>query len=471
MLDVYRRRIVSLGIELLLVGSLLSVVLACTPEDESLTTEEGAYLTFSRDTVQFDTVFTTVGSTTQWLQVYNPQRKAVNIASIALSADAQEASPYQMIVNGEQGRQFQDVRLRGGDSLLILVEVKINPQDTNLPFIVKDSIIFRTNNNVQDVNLEAWGQDAYFLKSEIVTHNTIFSGDRPYVICDSLRIGPDAILTLAAGTRLYFNDRASLLVNGTLRTEGTPTDRVLLQHVRNDDDYKNAPGQWQGILFGGQSKNNRLDFAMVRNADVGIGISSPDNDTIPDITLANTIIENMAGYGVYALYTDIDAYNTIISNCALGLVVGLGPAYYRLRHCTLVNENNRFSREEDQPSLLFLQTLSGQNEPAQKFSLEILNSIVWGDLDSELQTGRFSPGERFDLRNTLIKTTDTTQILSEINLYNQGPQFADSSLSNYRLDSLSPAIDAGVAVGVDQDLDGNLRDTHPDVGAYEYLKQ
>lgn len=454
----------------LLAFSVVLMGLACTPEDEILTNNGEVRLIFNRDTVQFDTVFTTVGSTTQKLQVYNPQRNAVNIASIALSADPQAASPYQMIVNGEAGWQFQDVRLRGGDSLLILVEVKINPQDTNLPFIVKDSIVFRTNGNVQNVNLEAWGQDAYFLKSEIVDRNTTFSGDRPYVVCDSLGVGPEATLTLAAGTRIYFNDRASLLVDGTLRAEGTPEARVLLQHVRNDDDYENALGQWQGILFGRNSKDNRLDFAVVRNADVGVGISSPDNDTIPDITLANTIIENMAGYGVYALYTDVDAYNTIISNCALGLMVGLGSAYYRLRHCTLVNENNRFSREEDQPSLLFVQTLSEQNEPTQKFSLEILNSIVWGDLDSELQTGRFSPGERFNLRNTLIKTTDTTQVLSKINLYNQEPQFADPLLHNYRLDSLSPAVDAGIAIGVDQDLDGNLRDAKPDVGAYEYLK-
>ncbi len=120
--------------------------------------------------------------------------------------------------------------------------------------------------------------------------------------------------------------------------------------------------------------------------------------------------------------------------------------------------------------MLFVQTLPEQNALTQKFSLKILNSIVWGDLDSELQTGRFSPGEQFDLRNTLIKTTDTTQSFVEVNLYNQEPQFVDPVLYNYRLDSLSPAIDAGMTIGVDQDLDGNPRDAQPDVGAYEYIK-
>ena len=441
--------------------------LACTPEDEVSTRDEGARLTFSRDTVQFDTVFTTIGSTTQWLQVYNPQRNAVNITSIALGTSALATSPYQMIVSGEAGRLFEDVRLRGGDSLLILIKVKIDPQDTNLPFIVKDSIIFRINNNVQGVNLEAWGQNAYFLKSTIITQPTTFSGDRPYVVCDSLLVGPDATLTLAAGAQLYFNDQASLLVDGTLRAEGTPEARVLLQHVRRDGNYENALGQWQGVLFGRESKNNRLDFAIIRNAFVGVGISSPDNDTVPDITLANTIIENMAGYGVYAVNTDLDAYNTVVSNCALGLVRGFGRAYYRFRHCTLVNGYQSISREDTLFSLR-INARPVQEGLTQTFSLQLQNSIVWGNLESELQTIMLS-GDRFVLERTLIKTTDTTRVLAEANLYNQEPQFANPLQYDYRLDSLSPAIDAGAVIGIDQDIDGNNRDARPDVGAYEYL--
>ena len=455
----------------LVAGCLLLGGAACTPEDENLTYEEGALLAFSQDTVQFDTVFTTVGSTTQWLRVYNPQRNAVNIASIALGANTEGASPYRMVVNGDPGTQFQDVRLRGGDSLLVLVEVQIDPQDANLPFIVKDSIVFRTNGSVQTVNLEAWGQDAYFLKSQVIMQDTTFLGDRPYVVCDSLWVQPSATLTLAAGTRLYFNDRASLLMDGTLRAEGTPEARVLLQHVRTEGDYENAPGQWQGLLFGPESKDNRLDFAVIRNADVGIGIRSPDNDTVPDIILANTIIENMAGYGVVALNTDVEAYNTVISNCALGLVQGLGVAYYRFRHCSLINAYNNFSRENDHPSLLFVQGFPEQNDLTQTFSLEIVNSIIWGDLDNELQIDKILPGDRFRLLSTLIKSTDTTASLANINLYNQEPQFVNPRLYNYQLDSLSPAIDAGVAVGIDQDIEGNPRDANPDVGAYEYVEQ
>ncbi len=307
---------------LFILSALLMGVGSCTPEDEVLTQGEGVQLLFDRDTVQFDTVFTTVGSTTQWLQVYNPQSKAVNIGSVTLATP--ENSPFRLRLNGEASTQFQDVRLRGGDSLLLLVEVTVDPENTDLPFIVKDSIRFSTNGNAQYVNLEAWGQDAYFLKSALITQDQTFPGERPYVICDSLRVAPGATLTLAAGAQLYFNDGAGLLVDGTLQAAGTPDARVVLQHVRQDGAYENAPGQWQGVYFGPESKDNRLDFAVIRNAEIGIGIRSPDNDTIPDITLSNTVIEHMSGYGLLALNTDIDAYNTVISNCAAGLVGGLG---------------------------------------------------------------------------------------------------------------------------------------------------
>ena len=450
-----------------LFAALLFLGWACTPEDEILTSEKGVQLAFSQDTVPFDTVFTTVGSTTKWLQVYNPQRNAVNITSIRLAANTQNTSPYRIIVNGEAGTQFDDILLRGGDSLLVLVEVTVDPQDRNLPFIVEDSIEFLTNGNAQYIHLEAWGQDAFFLKSGVVAEDITFSAERPYVVCDSLWVLPEATLTLAPGAQLYFNDEAYLLVGGTLHAEGTPEDRIVLQHIRSDGDYLNAPGQWQGVFFAAQTQDNRLNFATIRNANVGVSINSPDNDTIPDITLANTIIENMAAYGVYSVDADIEAYNTLISHCMWGLVRGLGRASYRLRHCTLTNESTFSFSPADSASLVF-KAQATLSSPNQDFYLDISNSIVWGNLESELYIRPATTNDRLILNNNIIKTTDTTRATT--NLYNAIPEFVAADLYNYRLDSLSPAIDAGSAVGILQDIEGNARDETPDLGAYEYIE-
>lgn len=464
-------QIASTGRWLLILSALLIGVGSCTPEDEVLTREEGVQLFFDQDTVQFDTVFTTVGSTTQWLQVYNPQSKAVNIDSVTLATP--DNSPFRLWVNGEVGTQFQDVRLRGGDSLLLLVEVTVDPQDANLPFIVKDSIRFSTNGNVQYVNLEAWGQDAYFLKSERITQDRAFSGERPYVICDSLRVAPGATLTLAAGAQLFFNDGAGLLVDGTLQAAGTPDARVVLQHVRQDGNYAYALGQWQGVFFGPESKNNRLDFAVIRNASVGATIVSPDNDTVPDLALTNTIIENMSGFGVLTAEADVDISNTLISNCASGSFLGLGRAYCRFLHCTLVNEPGSFSREDNEPLLGFNQNFSSSAQLTQDFSLQIINCVVWGALENELLFAPFKAENPINLQllRTLIKSTDTDSTLVKTNFYNQPPQFVAPLEANYRIDSLSPAIDAGVPLGIERDLDGKLRDAQPDLGAYEYTTE
>jgi hypothetical protein len=444
---------------------------SCTPEDEILTREESVQLLFDQDTVQFDTVFTTVGSTTQWLQVYNPQPKAVNIGVVSL-ADP-ENSPFRLLLNGEAGTQFNNVRLRGGDSLLLLVEVTVDPTNTDLPFIVKDSIRFSTNGNVQYVNLEAWGQDAYFLKSEIITQDSTFSGERPYVVRDSLRVAPGVILTLAAGAQLYFNDGAGLLVDGTLQATGTPDARVVLRHMRGDGAYRTAPGQWQGVFFGSTSEDNALDFAVIRNAAIGATIVAADNDTVPDLRLSNTIIENASGFGVLAVEADVDLSNTLISDCASGSFLGLGRAYYRFRHCTLVNEPSSLAREDNEPLLGFDQNFRGSDQLTQSFSLNVINCIVWGALENELLFAPFELENPVNLRlsKTIIKSTDTTPSLVETNFYNQPPLFVSPSGSNYHLDSLSPAINAGFPLGIERDLDGDPRDAQPDLGAYEYAPE
>ncbi|MEM9676272.1 MAG: hypothetical protein AAF992_27015, partial [Bacteroidota bacterium] len=131
---------------LLGVGLLAS---ACTPEDEIITDSPSVFLSFSVDTIQFDTLFTTVGSTSQLLKVYNPNRNAVTISAVETGRGS--SSPYTVLLNGQPGQRFEDVRLLGGDSLFLIVEVLIDPQDQNLPFLVKDSLTFQVNENLQDV--------------------------------------------------------------------------------------------------------------------------------------------------------------------------------------------------------------------------------------------------------------------------------------------------------------------------------
>jgi len=62
-------------------------------EKDEFYTSSNAKLSFSNDTVLFDTVFTTIGSATKQLIVKNPYKSSIRISSIYLAGG--ESSPYR----------------------------------------------------------------------------------------------------------------------------------------------------------------------------------------------------------------------------------------------------------------------------------------------------------------------------------------------------------------------------------------
>ncbi|MCZ6900737.1 MAG: hypothetical protein O7F74_10905, partial [Bacteroidetes bacterium] len=97
---------------------LLAGMIGCEPEDEMISTDPGIRLSFSSDTVLFDTVFSSIGSTTKRLMVFNKNDNAVNIERIEVAGGSN--SPYTLTVRGLDGKDFNDQLLLGKDSLLIL---------------------------------------------------------------------------------------------------------------------------------------------------------------------------------------------------------------------------------------------------------------------------------------------------------------------------------------------------------------
>ena len=123
-------------------------------------------LTFSTDTLVFDTVFTTVGSTTKSFKIYNPDQRSLKIEEIELMGG--ENSVYRINVDGTPGALHTDLLLEAKDSLFVFVEVTLQVNNTTNPLIIEDSVRFRTNGKDQYVKLAAWGQDAYFHYSNFI---------------------------------------------------------------------------------------------------------------------------------------------------------------------------------------------------------------------------------------------------------------------------------------------------------------
>ena len=119
-------------------------------------------ISLSTDTIAFDTVFTSVGSSTRVLMIYNNNSENLKINSIRLERGSN--SPYSINVDGESGTLFTDKEIYANDSLYVFVKVTINPNDNNNPFFVEDRLIFNTNGNENVVHLTAYGQNANYTK-------------------------------------------------------------------------------------------------------------------------------------------------------------------------------------------------------------------------------------------------------------------------------------------------------------------
>ena len=438
-------------------------ILAACNEEEVYS--EATSLEFSADTLLFDTVFTSVGSFTQRLKVYNPSNKGVTIKNLALAGGS--SSYYGLVVNGDQANDFEDIQLLPKDSLLILVNVEVDPSDEDLPFIVKDSIVFSSAGNLWDVDLIAWGQDAYFYSDSIIPCNTVWTADRPYVIYNSILIDTPCQLTIEAGTKVYSHPGSSIFVRGTLLVEGSPENRVLFSNDRLDEGFRNASGQWGGLSFLEGSDNNIIQYTDIRNAVNGIRVGTPDDNDDADLQLLQTRVENMSGYGVLAFTSDISAENVLINNCRLGGFAGLAGGNYSILNSTIANYPIGFLF--DGPALVLGDNVLLANDEVLEADLAVslANTVVWGISNDEIllsETGNNLVS--FDFENNLLKTTNTSLGLNS--LYNEVPDFTGPQEYNYLPISTSILIDRGADLGIIIDLFGNGRSTPPDIGAIEF---
>lgn len=115
---------------------------------------------------------------------------------------------------------LQNIEIPGEDSIYVFVEVTVDPSADDLPFLLLDSLQFVTNGNLQQVILQAYGQNAHFFNGMEITSNTVWNNDLPYVILNSLVVRPGATLTINEGCRLHFGNNSGLFVEGTLRVLG-----------------------------------------------------------------------------------------------------------------------------------------------------------------------------------------------------------------------------------------------------------
>jgi hypothetical protein len=433
-----------------------------------------ARISVSLDTLRFDTVFTTTGSITGLVKVFNDNDQKLKLSYIRMAGG--QSSYFRMNADGTEAQEVRDLDILAKDSLYIFISVTINPNASKLPFLVQDSVLIGYNGNEQKIQLEAYGQNAYFIRNGLVKTNTRFGNDLPYVILGGLLVDTNAILTIDKGARMYFHADAPLVIDGTLEVTGTKKDSVLFTGDRLDEGYRDLPASWPGIYFRSSSKNNSLQYAVIKNAYQGLVADQPSLNANPKLTLRECIIDNIYDAGIYGIRTSIRASNCLVSNCGLNLLLVSGGDY-QFTHCTVASYSNIYVLHKK--PVLFLNNWDSSQTGIRTYPLvaNFTNNIFWGDNgtveDEVFVSKRGSNPFNVLFSNNLYKAIqDPAFSTLTANLKNLDPLFdsvnTGNRFFNFRLQTKpSPAINKGIPAGIPTDLDGKNRDSQPDMGAYE----
>ncbi len=431
-----------------------------------ITKDPSARLEFSTDTVLFDTVFTTLGSTTQRLKVYNRNKNAVSISSVRIGGGS--GSSYRMNVDGLPGNELHDIEIAGNDSIFVFVEVTIDPNASAIPFIVADSLLFDLNGNRQQVQLAAYGQNAHFYNDSVISGNVTWSNDLPHVVFNNLIVDSGSTLTIMPGTKIYMYKSSFFAVLGTLKSNGTLTDSITIQGTRLEPIYYDEPGQWNGMWFFRGSTNNEIRYTTIKNAIQGIRVDSLPESANPNLVLANSIVKNMQVVGLVAYNAQIEAFNNLFFNCGQYAIIGMYGGKYTFLHNTIGNYNFMFNRQT--PSVAFTDYIEIFTNPLE---VHLVNNIIWGSLNDEfLLDLKAKPNDIVEFEYNLVRSSNTS--FSATNIRNRDPKFSKAEKEDYHLkDQSSPAYGKGIYLnsfpGLSTDMDGKPRQNPPSVGCYEAL--
>ncbi|MDR1810290.1 MAG: hypothetical protein LBR34_07800 [Prevotella sp.] len=455
---------------------------SCEDSDD-FSSDPNLRVSFSTDTIRFDTVFTSFGSATRRFVVRNTNNNSLTLSSVELASGG--TSGFRINVDGISGTAINNVDILKKDSIYVFVEVTIDPLNGNAPVLVRDSIRFNLNGRAQYVQLEAVGQDVVLWRGKRFTQNTTLLAGKPILVYDSLVVDTNAVLTIEKGAKLFFHKGAGMTVYGSLNVRGTLDKPVVFRGDRTDNifttvPYDKVPGQWEGIVIDSVSYNNNFNYLYLRNSLKGIWFK-PSLPSPKKAVIANSIVQNTNLHGIYAINADIDFQNSLFANAG-GSVVKLIGGSYTFVHCTLANYMSWWNMRRD--AALTIGNVSDDGERYIEMSrCEFLNTIIAGSGFAEVvyQNKIYEAEKEISqyFENCLIKSAgeDDAEFVNIV--WDIDPEFSNINKErnyyySYDLDSISPAINKAnpdFSVSLPKDIRGvsRLSDDAPDIGCYEWV--
>lgn len=498
--------------------SLILVLFYTSCRKDFSTVFSSGNLTFSRDTIYLDTIFSNISSSTRQFKVYNKSNQAITISDITLEKGS--ASFYRLNVDGVAGKNFQNIDILAHDSIFVFVEATIDFNAVTNP-LYTDKILFDTGSNQQKVDLVTLVQDAHFLfpsrdangiketitlgfddKGEpiavngfFLNGNTTFANDKPYVIYGYVGVTENTTLIINKGAQLHFHENSGIIVskNASLTVNGTIDEKVIFQGDRLEPQFENTGGQWGTIWLRAGSKNNVINNALIKNSIIGVLVDSIGNQSVPTLLIKNTEIYNTSNFGLLGRETNVVGQNVVIGNNGQSSVACTIGGTYQFTHCTFANYFNGGFRQF--PTLLinnfFTYTDANGAEAFETRNLNqalFVNCIIDGNQNIEMILDK-KEGSAFNYQfeNNLIKFNDVNKTFVTNPLYNfentsffidniinGDAKFKDVDNNQLMIGKSSDVINkakVNAALQVPFDILGLDRTQTPDMGAYQHSEE
>jgi hypothetical protein len=450
----------------------------------------GGTISFSIDTLMFDTVFTAQGSSTRKLLIRNTQKEKITLSSIRFRQG--EKSAYRLNINGTPGTEVRNVDIAGNDSVWVFAAVTVDPTDENTPFVVTDELVATLNGQEFSIPVFAYGQNAYYIVDSILNTQTWLT-DKPYVILRNALVDTDQTLTIPAGCRVHVHQDSRLFVLGTLKIQGTADKKVTFLGDRLDPlvwigDYLDIPGQWGGLYFDSLSHDNEIDHAIFKNggaptrlgesvfagATIQVNLPVVGSSTAPKLKISNSIIKSSLGNGILAYRSSIDATNCLIIECGGENVALLEGGKYNFDYCTIATYGSTYLSHTQNVSTLALnyRMITQTRYESAPLEARFRNCILTGSLRQEVFFDRKPDhNAQISVSNSILTNDEAMPdfIAESNNKYNVDPLFIDRIKDDYHVADDSPAKRSAAAIpGVSSDIEGNTRDdSNPTIGCYE----
>ena len=430
---------------------------ACS-DDDTFSTSRSCTLTFSRDSVIMDTVFSTVGSRTYDFWVFNNSGSGIHLQSVRLRQGNQTG--FRVNVDGSYldntiGSVVTGLEVRKGDSIRVFVELTSPENGREEPVQIDDDLVFLLESGVeQRVALRGFSWDALQWRDAVISRDSTIESTKPIVIYGGLRVDSAVTLTLK-NTTLYFHDKAGLDIYGKVKAKNVVLRGDRLDHMFDYLPYDRVSGQWRGVRIYSSSFGNSFEDTEIRSAEYGIVCDSAKyEEGRQRLYMERSVIHNCKGPGLQAFNSSVGLLRCQFTN-TMGDCVAVYGGVAVMEQCTLAQF---YPFSADRGAALRFANYFG-DYPYPLHAMQLTGCIVTGYADDVVMGEAFKGDSvtsfKYHFENSLLRTPLVEDSLSFVDIRWETPDDSIQGKQHFRqideknliydfhLDSLSTAHGLG----------------------------